>query len=515
MAGMKRIAAFFSSPYPYACALALACAVLAVWWGGVNQDEGWYLYAAQRVGDGALPYRDFFFTQGPTMPFVYAFFAPLWAPGSPLAGLLGGRIVTWLLSLLATFVAVGFARRLVDPARRTAVSVAVFALLSCNLYHVYYTTIPKTYALGSLFVAFGFLFFTYRGAWAALASGLAFAFASGTRISLILILPVVGISLLASFRSRRWDFLWFGLGGAAGLFLVYGFFALDPASCAGLLAAQAYHAARGGFDPFFALGSVSRLARGYAAFGGVLLAGALVSRAKISAAGWTALAAFALVCGLQLAAPFPYDDYQVPVALLAVVPVAVWFVGGVSEEKASRAAWFALLVAGLASFSSPLLQEWATYDQDRFWSQKKEMTELAKVRAVGAEIEALDPGGKDLLTQDLYLAVETGRRVPDGLEMGPFSYFDSLNDEEAARLHVMNPGRLAALLEAAPCRVAACSGYTFAIAVPKCEETPYDVQRGYWERLRKHYDLVATEPRFGQNATPLLLLERKEAPSEP
>ena len=37
-----------------------------------------------------------------------------------------------------------------------------------------------------------------------------------------------------------------------------------------LLAAQSYHAARGGFDPFFAIGSVSRLARGYAALGMVV-----------------------------------------------------------------------------------------------------------------------------------------------------------------------------------------------------------------------------------------------------
>ena len=45
-------------------------AALAVWWGALNQDEGWYLYAAQLVGAGKLPYRDFFFTQGPALPIV-------------------------------------------------------------------------------------------------------------------------------------------------------------------------------------------------------------------------------------------------------------------------------------------------------------------------------------------------------------------------------------------------------------------------------------------------------------
>ena len=53
--------------------------------------------------------------------------------------------------------AIAFARQLVSPERRGAVSLAVFALLSCNLYHVYFTTIPKTYAVGALFVMAGFL----------------------------------------------------------------------------------------------------------------------------------------------------------------------------------------------------------------------------------------------------------------------------------------------------------------------------------------------------------------------
>ncbi len=32
------------------------------------------------VADGRMPYRDFFFTQGPLMPYLYGLFAPLWSP---------------------------------------------------------------------------------------------------------------------------------------------------------------------------------------------------------------------------------------------------------------------------------------------------------------------------------------------------------------------------------------------------------------------------------------------------
>ena len=42
----------------------------SVWMGGLNQDEGWYLYAANLVAEGRMPYRDFFYTQGPMLPIV-------------------------------------------------------------------------------------------------------------------------------------------------------------------------------------------------------------------------------------------------------------------------------------------------------------------------------------------------------------------------------------------------------------------------------------------------------------
>jgi len=504
-------------PWLLAGVVSLCVAYFAIWYGGLNQDEGWYLYSAQMVHAGKFPYRDFFFTQGPALPFVYSALTGVWAPGSPLSGLLGGRVVTFLLGLFATACAVGLVRRLVPADRRGRASLVVFALLACNVYHVYFTTIPKTYALGSLFVLAGFLLLSYRSPLAAFAGGLSLAFATGTRISLILILPVVGVTLLVRFRDFRWRFLWFGLGGALGLFLTYGLFALDPVSRAALLAAQRYHAARGGFDPFFAIGSVSRLARGYAALGAVLF-GVLMTRrpaptdprvpAEQSALLWMLGLSFAAVFLLQISAPFPYDDYQVPLMGLLTVLIASWYC------RRGGAAWFAVLATCLVSFTAPQLQEWATYAQDRFWSQKKEMTDLAKLRMMGQVVNALDPGGTEIFTQDLYLAVETGRTVPSGLEMGPFSYFPGLSTEEAAKVHVLNRELMYDLIDSAPCRLAACSGYTFAISAPTCSETPFEEQKGLLTALKRRYGLTAREPNFGQNATTLLLLTRREAGKE-
>ncbi len=515
---------------------ALTLGAVAVWFGSLNQDEGWYLYAAQLVRAGKLPYHDFFFTQGPTLPVVYSFLSPLWTcAGSPIHGVLGGRIVTLVFGLAGVAVFAGTARFLVRSDRRAAAAFAVFAMLACNVYHLYFLTIPKTYALGSFFTAVGFYFLASalsssgpaRAAQLA-ASGLAMAFASGTRISLVLMIGVAGFALLFNFRRYRYSFVWFGIGGSIGLFLTYGLFALDPASLRGLLAAQEYHAARGGFDLMFAVGSVSRLSRAYV---GMLAAFALVAAGALCRAGragsgdapggeapenarfllWVLVASFAAVFLLQLSAPFPYDDYQVPVmGVLAVVAAALFSTRctGADEAGALRGCVFVFLATCVASFGSPQLQQWFVSGQDRFWTRMKERSDIAGLRSAAAKVEALDPGGKTLLTQDLYLAVECGRTVPEGLEMGPFSYFPKAFDVEAEALHVMNPTRLERLIESAPSPVAAFSEYGFAVAAPECSEVPYEEQTWYWVKLRGKYSLAEEIPGFGQNNTKLILLKR-------
>jgi len=515
---------------------ALTLGAVAVWFGSLNQDEGWYLYAAQLVRAGKLPYHDFFFTQGPTLPVVYSFLSPLWtSAGSPIHGVLGGRIVTLVFGLAGVVVFAGTARFLVGRERRAAAAFAVFAMLACNVYHLYFLTIPKTYALGSFFTAVGFYFLasalSYAGPARAaqlVASGLAMAFASGTRISLVLMIGVAGFALLFNFRRYRYAFIWFGIGGSLGLFLTYGIFALDPASLRGLLAAQEYHAARGGFDLMFAVGSVSRLSRAYVGLLAALalvIAGALC-RAKPAGAAepsveaapenakfllWVLVASFAAVFLLQLSAPFPYDDYQVPVmGLLAVVAAALFATRrtGADEPGALRGCVFVFLATCVASFGSPQLQQWFVARQDRFWTRMKNCSDIAGLRRAAAKIEALDPGGKTLFTQDLYLAVECGRTVPEGLEMGPFSYFPKAFDVEAEALHVMNPTRLEKLIESAPSPVAAFSEYGFAVAAPECSEVPYEEQTWYWVKLRGKYSLAEEIPGFGQNNTNLILLKR-------
>ncbi len=487
----------------------LACAV--VWLGGLNQDEGWYLYAAQLVDEGKLPYRDFFYTQGPLMPIIYSSFTFVWRE----AGLLGARIATCVIGLAGVAVFSALARLLVPKERRGAASVGVFLLLACNIYHLYYVSMPKTYAVASFFVAAGF----YLVARAVLGEktrpvllffgGIALAFAAGARISLGMLLAVAGFSLLGAFGRYRLAFFWFGLGGVLGLLAVYGPFVLDSAAFAGLMKAQHYHLSRGGgFSPFYFTGSISRLVRWYVPIFVVSGFAILGLRRVADGARETPgrrfmlgmfIAAAVAVFAVQMLAPFPYEDYQVPVmGLLAVAGVVLALTRQRQDGTPVDARSFLLLALGLSfasTFGSPLLEKWTTNGQDRFWTLKKGRTELSQLRDVARRIEAIDPGGKTLLTQDIYLAVETGRRVPDGLEMGPFSE--------------LPVERWCDLLSSAPCPVAALSGYTFAVNPPVCDERDEKEQMFFWWLLKRNYEPVGKEEFFGQNATTLVLLKRK------
>jgi len=473
----------------------------AVWMGGLNQDEGWYLYAARMVSEGFLPYRDFAFTQGPLLPFVYSVLMPVWS----FEGLLSARVLTLTIGFAGILLMVALTRQLVDEDRRTTAGLMTFLLLATNLYHLYYLTIPKTYALAALLVACGYylLSLAIQGrSVLAFAAGLAFAFSAGARISLGAILAVTGLILLVNRRGKV--LLWFCLGGFLGLALVYGPFLLDGRAFAGLVDAQRYHAARGGFDIVWTVGSISRLVRWYLpAF--VLLGLWVLTSRKTADQGerqsfclmpLLLAAGFCAVFAVQILAPFPYEDYQVPIMGLMTVFVVVMSVRG--EPDARRRYALLLLSLGMTwagSFGSPLLEKWSTNGQDRFWSIKKTATELQQLRAVAKSISEIDPQGTELLTQDLYLAIETGRKVPKGLEMGPFAMLD---DDQWRKL-----------LDSAPCAVAALSGYSFAIRPPVCDERPVDEQMAYWSILKRKYELVMREENFGQNQTTLMVLKRK------
>ena len=531
---------FFVIAVAVALSSALALYIFSTLYGNLNQDEGWYLYAARCISDGLYPYKDFFYTQAPLMPWFYSLFDGLWAP----YGVLGGRVFTAVLGFLSSLCIGAMAVRSVSRERSNEAGLIAFALVGCNLYHSYFTAIPKTYALSSLFLYSGLLVLTFcflrkrrshsrmSRMWA-LPAGFLIALAAATRLSLGIVLPVITIGLLLNWRKCGSAFFWFALGGFIGLAALFApviFNAKEE-----FLFSQSFHVHRDGssIDPFLAAGSFSRLIRAYltqfALFAALILAWLIVGCKNISSSCeehdgyiyhgevWPLIwfFSFAAAFVVHITSPHPYDDYQVPIMGLLSAAVAVWGVNALSEKKQRILLAVGTVIAvNMCSFASPLVQEWFVSGQDRFWVVRKDQSDIAELQEAARDVKALAEDDDTLLTQDLYLAVEAGMKVPRGLEMGPFGYFPELSDSEAAKYHVFNRKGMMTLLAAAPCDVAAFSGYGLAIQAPVMDRVPHAEYQSFLSELSKNYDFVQEIPDFGQKSTLLQILKRRGSVAE-
>lgn len=507
---------------------AALCGGLAYWlvnavFAPLNQDEGWYLLAAQNVAlRGQVPYRDFLFTQGPVFPFVYAWLHPLWGG----MGVLGGRFLSAAFGFLAAVLAADAARIAVSETHREkggAVFFAVFSLTAFLPDFNSFTAITKTYALSALLLSLGFRLLATRDlAWyKGLTAGICFAAAAGTRISLCVVAASLWAVLLAdditarkTRRLRQCPSLWMAIGCLLFLLPVYGTILLTEAER--FFFSQSYHTARSGSGLMGWLvlraGFVSLSLQGaYPLFLAECLIPVLPGRLR-----WRALppvvrgagVAFAAMTLVHLLTPFPYNDYNTP-----VLPVGALFFGTCLclrlPELRTRFALSALSAAACFCLASPLCMKWVGGEQHLFWFTTDTIPQVFRLREAGAWIRANNPEGAPLFAQDAYLAVEAGCPVEPGMEMGPFSLFPGLSDEQARRHHCHTPSTLVRALETTPATVAAVSGYTFAIACPSTDPVPGETRQALLSALERRFGKpVAEVPSFGQQRTTLRLYVR-------
>ncbi len=540
MRGMLK-RSLWSSLVILALALVIGLSTANLFLGDLNQDEGWYLYAAKQVASGEILYRDFMFTQGPVLPVVYGVLFPIIGK----LGVAGGRLITALFGLGAVGMAAWLAARSAKRFSRTAALCALI-LAGVNVYQSYFTTIVKTYSLCAFFLTAGFVALSFangkRGASGAFWGGFLLALAACTRLSAGIALPLAGLWLIWN-RKKVFPIAWiaFGLGGGFVLALALGsFFVMAPENTH--FALLGYHTGRssGGLVHLLALkaGFVSRFVQAYFLFAaGCVLAfifrrhhrhvrdrdlrgpdsrprlTELLKQANeeetpfahsLISLLWVAGAAITLV---HFVAPFPYDDYQVIVFPVLAAALAATLVPRCPEKVLLRVVWAVLLISAAAAFSSPVNQSWLVRGRDRIWWTFKETPDLLALQKAGAQIR--ERLGEDdlLLTQDIYLAIEAGANVPHGLEMGPFSYYPEMSRARAETLNLLNKEMLIELLSEAPASVAAFSGYGLTISSPEIEELSSEHWKALRAVLEMHYAKCCAVENFGQAHTTLEIFE--------
>jgi hypothetical protein len=492
-----------------AAALAVLLASLNLVHGNLNQDEGWYLYAAKMVHEGARPYADFAFTQGPVLPYVYSMLHPV----IDALGVAAGRLLTSWFGVLAGMLAAATAARMTE--RNKGYAFAAVLLLVCgNVYQSYFTTIVKTYGLCSFLLMGGFFALTFRRWHGALLAGVLMALAAGTRLSAGIVLPITGIWLICQ-RERRLAWLWFGIGGGLTLLAVFApfFVSAFEQTCFGLFG---YHAGRdpGGMKALLVLkmGFVSRFVQAYFVFTALLLATICwhprqYERNSSMHLMWMCGIGISLV---HFVAAFPYDDYQAIAYPVLAVALVVYLIPKMDEAWLVPVLSFLFLVSIAAAFSSPLNQDWFVRGRDRIWWQFKEKSDLAQLRDAADIVRANSPEGSMLLTQDVYLAVDARRRVPANMEMGPFCYYPEMPRERAEKLHLLNREMLLETLTSVEAPLAAFSGYGLAIESPSISTVDEVDAALFRKQLERGYEPMESVAHFGQAHTTLEIYLRKD-----
>lgn len=495
----------------------LAVGLYFVYFGRVNHDEGWYLYAARMVYEGAFPYRDFAFFQAPLLPFFYGLLQKLFGDGLTV-----GRLTS--LALGAATILLG-ARLAFERSGRLA-TLLFLAVIPMTPMVIWCFTTTRTEPLVAFLLLTG-AFLLLRPSASALASSgalVALVLAAATRISMLVALALLFIWVSLRHRRSRSELVVALLPAALVIAaLVWVAFAsgVDLAFF-NLITSQAERHDQ--LQPAEALGLADflfkrlvDLANLHASFG--IVPALSLAYAGGTAALWLARSqptepggnAFpgvvAPLMALGLAAYLPnlvaravYSIYFAPTFLLLLI-VAACAVGHQFERagRGGRAAIISGLAVLLLFQAGTLAKESARHlplDQD-----EPDLRELRKVALYLAEVV---PAGQTLLTMDTYLAVESGRRVPSGWEMGIFSYFPTRSEDDGRRFKLLTDERLSQSLGSATVGAVVLSDRALGVLVNKQHSAYRFFSRLTEEKLQaalpglEGYHLARVFPHFGQ-----------------
>jgi hypothetical protein len=434
--------------------VALFLGAYMLWHGNGNPDQGWYLLAGHRVYNGALPYRDFAFFQGPLSVYVYGIPSLLGR-----RGVMAGETVSTAMTLVTLGVAMRIAY--VHGGRLAAVLVPLLLLNALTLQTLTTVRTEPISTMLLVLVAYFLLEQELTPRRAALAS-LAALLAVLARLSMLpMFLLVVGLGMYR-FRSDQRVLAAYVVGIASAIVLcvaavaVLGpgdvwfdlvlsqaqrdsqLVAVEPLNvqeflrlkCVALLSVELQ------FPVAFAAGLAGCAWLGVAAWRW------LRRRTVVGAGVSPLLVLFGLAAASylpQLAPRHTYDLYFVPSA--AVIAIAVAIVVG--RWRASLANVTPAVIAVIALI---FLQVLSFSTGDALYTRGSD-TDGERLRTVARVVHDVTPSGRQVITLDLAVALEAHREVPDEFSMGIFAYYPRLSDNAARHHGVVNERLFRALLE--------------------------------------------------------------------
>ena len=447
----------------------------------LDADEGFYGAAALRAMEGDLPYRDFGYTQTPLLPYLHG----------PVLKVVGfGFLEQRYLNavwLLLTGLAIFYLGRLLGGSRLALL--ALFATAASSRW-VWASTLGKAYGAVGFFMVLAAIALVApwrpRGRVALFA--VAATLAAGCRLTVAPALLVMWLLLI--FRERgRGRALAAGLPPLIGIVAMLPFYLASPGNFVfwNLEFHFAQTIVRRGMDPVIELARLSPGAMLLLLAAIVLL---LVRPRLVKARAFPILSAAVVGVGVHLGLKYSYGQYSTPyIPLLIVASMALL----AELPRLRKLGWLLLLFPALNLLDAR--PPWDEHPQ--------------AIAETAAFLEANTPEGGMLLTPFPILALESGRRITPGLEMGKFAVTTEMTREEADRRHLATPEGLA---ESLARREAAAvvlnnfpSAWNFSWSVPSFTAADPARMREFYNQLARHY-----RPAFERD--PFIVLLPRETP---
>jgi len=478
--------------------------IFYILFGGVNNDEGWYLYASKLVYAGKIPYIDFSYTQPPLLPFIYGIPQLLFGPS-----LYVGRLTSLFFGLTASI----FASKVAEKNWGKLAGTITLALICCNPFAVYFFTLVKTYALTSFLMALSLFFLVgnsgVRNPTRSMLSIFFMCLALGVRLS---VLPAVFLLMFYILYTERKSIRTIGLSAGTAIITSAVLFLPFLIMNEDLLTFNLvwYHLGRAEAMSFFQIlqNKIATLLRVVDYFFLILALMFLGLVLHISGHGedfatktkyylmWLILLS---VSALHLAQKPTYTDYQVMLVPLASILAGCGFTKMYGNSKDSSLRISLTLLIIIMILLTPLSQYAPGLDISGGRRPIQEVEDMA------IYIRDHTPEDGKLLVFSTYVAIQANRDVLPGLEMSIFSYYPNWSTDRAEKYRVINRDLLNQYIK---------SKKADAILLTSSEIRTLQLEKDTMRLIEENYYLAISMHDWGQwRDTAYLYLPKDQQPS--
>jgi len=458
--------------------------------GYMNNDEGWYLYASRLVYDGKLPYIDFSYTQSPLLPYIYGIPQLLFGPS-----LYMGRLTSLFFGLLTCVFTAKLAEKLVGKMG----AVIALALLCSSLTTIYYFTIVKTYALTSFLIIFS-LYLSFgsnrRNPLKIMLPIFVMCLAVGVRLS---VLPALLLLMLYLVYTERKNIGAVVLGISTGLVTCGILFVplLLMNKDVSIFNLIGNHVASLEYRGLGAIlrqkaSTVVELVRVYFTIVALVVVGLILHfyGCSKSSTGNTKyyLLLFLIVlsvCAVQLIPTPTYVEYGVILVPVVSILAAFGFNKIYTHSIENPIRNTLLLIMTLVILIPTIL----TGFKDVRLGLGEEEKPISQIEEMGYYIKSHTPADGNLLAFSTYVAIAADRKVLPGFEMSIFSYYADWSTDKAREYHVINRDLLNEYIE---------SKSAAAIMLTPFEIEWCQIGNDTLGLIEENYYLAKSMPNFGQ-----------------